>query len=71
VLVYKNQSKPRVARELLKFFDWAYHDGANLAEGLDYVPMPQPVVQLVEAAWTAIKDPDGGPAWKGVTLPQH
>jgi phosphate transport system substrate-binding protein len=71
VLVYKSQSKPSIARELLKFFDWAYHDGAKLTEGLDYVPMPQAVVQLVESAWTAIKEPDGGPAWKGVTVPQH
>ena len=71
VLVYKNQSKPGVARELLKFFDWAYHDGAKLAEGLDYVPMPQAIVQLVESSWTAIKQPDGGPAWKGVAVPQH
>jgi phosphate transport system substrate-binding protein len=52
VLVYKTQSKPGVARELMKFFDWAYHDGAKLAEDLDYVPMPQSVVQLVESAWT-------------------
>jgi len=55
----------------LKFFDWAYHDGTKLAEDLDYVSMPQSVVQLVESAWTAIKEPDGGPAWKGVTVPQH
>jgi len=38
---------------------------------LDYVPMPQAIVQLVESSWTAIKEPDGGPAWKGVTVPQH
>jgi phosphate transport system substrate-binding protein len=71
VLIYRSQSKPGVARELLKFFDWAYHDGAKLAESLDYVPMPQAVVQLVESAWTAIREPDGGPACKGVTEPQH
>jgi hypothetical protein len=35
VLIYRSQSKPGVARELLKFFDWAYHDGAKLAESLD------------------------------------
>jgi hypothetical protein len=43
----------------------------KLAEGLDYVTMPQSVVQQFESAWTTIKKPDGGPAWKGVTEPQH
>jgi len=46
--VYKNQEKPETAREVLKFFDWAYHHGDKMAEALDYIPMPDAVVKLVE-----------------------
>jgi phosphate transport system substrate-binding protein len=33
--------------EVLKFFDWAYKNGAKMADELDYVPMPD-AVKLVE-----------------------
>ena len=54
ILVYKNQVKPDVGREVLKFFDWAYHHGNKMAEKLDYVPMPKSVVSLVETTWTKL-----------------
>jgi phosphate transport system substrate-binding protein len=63
VLVYKNQQKPDTATTMLKFFDWAYRNGAALAESLDYVLVPPEVVQLVEGTWSEIKEPDGRPAW--------
>lgn len=65
VLIQKNQQKPGVARDTLKFFDWAYRNGATLADELDYVSIPPNVVQVVEAAWAEIKEPDGRPAWSG------
>jgi phosphate transport system substrate-binding protein len=54
---------------MLKFFDWAYRNGARLADELDYVPLTANVVQVVEATWGEIKDPDGKPAWSDT--PQH
>jgi phosphate transport system substrate-binding protein len=64
ILVYKNQEKPETAREVLKFFDWAYHHGGKMAEALDYIPMPDAVVKLVEQTWkTEIKDAKGGAVW--------
>ena len=47
--------------EALKFFDWAYRKGDALAEALDYVPMPDNVVGLVQQEWAKIKDPAGKP----------
>ena len=47
--------------EALKFFDWAYRKGDALAEALDYVPMPDNVVGLVQEEWAKIKDPAGKP----------
>jgi len=51
ILMYRNQEKPAVAAEVLKFFDWCYAHGAEMAEKLDYVPMPENVAQLVRDAW--------------------
>ena len=64
ILVYKKQENPETAREVLKFFDWAYRHGDKLAEALDYVPMPASVVKLVQEAWKKeIKDGSGKPVW--------
>jgi phosphate transport system substrate-binding protein len=64
ILVYKQQQKPETAREVLKFFDWAYHQGAAMAKQLDYVPMPANVVKLVETKWkTDIKGANGTQVW--------
>jgi phosphate transport system substrate-binding protein len=65
ILMHKQQSKPEVAREALNFFDWAYRNGGQMAEELDYVPMPESVIKMVEQSWQQIKGPDGKPVWTG------
>ncbi len=40
-------------KEVLKFLDWALHDGQADAKKLDYVPFPDTVVKQIEAAWTS------------------
>lgn len=37
--------------EALKFFAWAFEKGDKMAEELDYIPMPDNVVQLIKASW--------------------
>ena len=64
ILMHTKQDKPQNAAEVLRFFDWAYKNGGKLAEELDYVPMPDSVSKLVEAAWkTDIKDASGKALW--------
>jgi len=65
ILMHKQQSKPEIAREVISFFAWAYQNGGKLAEELDYVPMPENVVKLVEQNWQQIKGPDGKAVWTG------
>ncbi|HXO01276.1 MAG TPA: phosphate ABC transporter substrate-binding protein PstS [Stellaceae bacterium] len=65
ILMHHHQDKPEVAREVLNFFNWAYHNGGQLAEQLDYVPMPASVISAVEASWKTIAGPDGKPVWTG------
>jgi phosphate transport system substrate-binding protein len=64
ILMHKAQAKPDVAREVLKFFDWAYGPtGDQLAATLDYVPLPGVVVKQIQASWKTIKDPAGKPVY--------
>jgi phosphate transport system substrate-binding protein len=65
ILMHHQQEKPEIAREVLSFFDWAYHNGGQLAEQLDYVPMPTSVISAVEASWKTITGADGKPVWSG------
>ena len=59
ILVHAKQEKPEAGREVLKFFDWAYKNGQSMAEELDYVPMPDPVVKRIEASWKGVTDASG------------
>src|SRR5476651_2517840 len=64
ILFYKLQDKPDRAREVLKFFDWAYLEGDKLATSLDYVPLPDSVVKMIQTTWkTQIRDANGKPIW--------
>jgi phosphate transport system substrate-binding protein len=63
ILIHKQPKDPAVAAEALKFFDWAYKNGAKAAEELDYVPMPANVVSEVRKAWEQIKDASGKPVY--------
>jgi phosphate transport system substrate-binding protein len=60
ILMHKVQDKPENAKQVLHFFDWAYSKGDRMAEALDYVPLPDKVVKLIEANWKQhIKDGTG------------
>jgi len=64
ILMHKNQANAESAKAVLTFFDWAYANGDKLALELDYIPMPDNVVKLVQNAWkTQIKDANGKAIW--------
>ena len=64
ILMHVKQDKPQNAAEVLKFFDWSFHDGQKLAAELDYVPLPDSVTRLIADAWgRQIKDGAGKPVW--------
>ena len=65
ILMHKSQTKPEQGAEVLKFFDWAYKNGGNMAADMDYVPMPDSVIKAISTAWgQQIKDAAGKPIWK-------
>jgi len=64
ILMHKSQDKPAEAKEVLKFFDWAFKNGAEMATELDYVPLPAALVKQIQDGWKAnIKDASGKAVW--------
>ncbi|MGE0113679.1 MAG: phosphate ABC transporter substrate-binding protein PstS [Steroidobacteraceae bacterium] len=65
ILMYKEAKNAADSLTALKFFDWAYKNGGELASSLDYVPLPTSVTKLVEKTWTTSIMADGKPVWTG------
>jgi phosphate transport system substrate-binding protein len=64
ILVPKQPKDIAATKEALKFFEWAYKNGDDMAKGLDYIPMPDNVVSLIQAKWKSeIKDDSGKPVF--------
>ena len=59
ILFHTQQADAAKASEVLKFFNWAYAKGDKLASDLDYVPLPDATVKLIENAWKTVKTTDG------------
>ncbi len=63
ILMHAEQKNAGKATAILKFLDYGYKDGAKAATDLDYVPMPQKVVNLVEKTWTTKIHANGQAVW--------
>ncbi len=64
ILMHKAQADAAKGKEVLKFFEWAFKNGDAAATELDYVPLPDSVTKLVDAAWKAnLKDASGKAIW--------
>ncbi|MBG0794790.1 phosphate ABC transporter substrate-binding protein PstS [Methylocystis sp. H62] len=61
ILLPKEPKSEADAAEALKFFSWAFANGGKMAEELDYIPMPKPVVELIKKSWANVKSADGKP----------
>lgn len=62
ILMHKKPEKPENSANVLKFFDWAYANGDKMAGELNYVPMPDSVVNMVHKLWaSSIMDASGKP----------
>lgn len=53
ILMHKDSTDKAASQEAIKFFKWAFAKGDKMAEELDYIPMPDAVVKLIEKTWSA------------------
>ena len=56
ILMYKNPADKAASAEVIKFFDWSFRNGKQMALDLEYVPLPDALTrQIRERVWTQIK----------------
>ena len=56
ILMYKEPADKAAAGEALKFFDWAFKNGKQMALELDYVPLPDRLTAEIRSrVWAQIK----------------
>jgi phosphate transport system substrate-binding protein len=53
ILMHKDATDKAASQEAVKFFKWAFEKGDKMAEELDYIPMPDSVVKLIEKTWSS------------------
>jgi phosphate transport system substrate-binding protein len=53
ILMHKDATDKAASQEAIKFFKFAFAKGDKMAEELDYIPMPDAVVKLIEKTWAA------------------
>ena len=63
ILLYAQPADPAPVNEALKFFAWAYKDGAAMASELDYVPLPAALIEQVRKTWSTQITAAGHPVW--------
>jgi phosphate transport system substrate-binding protein len=53
VLMHKEPADKAASAEAVKFFKFSFEKGTKMAEELDYIPMPDSVIKLIEKTWSA------------------
>ena len=52
IIMHKKQQDPLTGKAVLKFFNWAFNNGAKMSEDLDYVHLPKSLQDKVRVEWT-------------------
>jgi phosphate transport system substrate-binding protein len=56
IIMYKDPVDKKASQEVIKFFDWAFKNGAKLSEELDYVHLPDKLQnEIRQRVWSQIK----------------
>ncbi|SFK37823.1 phosphate ABC transporter substrate-binding protein PstS [Falsiroseomonas stagni] len=66
ILLPTNPAADKVegSRNTMRFFDWAFKNGAQIAGQLEYIPLPDSVTNVIRRNWAAmVKAPNGAPVW--------
>ncbi len=64
IIMHKSQEDAEQTKRILNFFDWCYDHGDDIASKLDYIPIPNSVVEIVQKAWKEKITHDGNRIWK-------
>jgi len=51
IMIYQKPEDKVASASALKFFDWAYAKGGDMAKELTFIPMPENVITQVRTMW--------------------
>jgi phosphate transport system substrate-binding protein len=55
IIMYKDPVNKKESQEAIKFFDWAFKNGAKMSEELDYVHLPESLQnEIRKRVWSQI-----------------
>jgi len=63
IMAYKDYPDAAKGKAVLNFFDWSYKHGSEMAKELQYVPLPENVLKLIEDDWAREVKSGGKPLW--------
>ena len=69
ILVRTKQERNDRTRQVMQFFDWAFKHGKAVALALDYVPVPDSAVDLIDRAWLEETHGDATPRPAALSRP--
>ena len=56
IIMYRDPADKRASQEVIKFFDWAFRNGAKMSADLDYVHLPATLqTQIRQRVWSQIR----------------
>ncbi len=56
IIMYRDPTDKQASQEVIKFFDWAFKNGAKMSADLDYVHLPVSLqTQIRQRVWSLIK----------------
>ncbi len=53
ILMHKDAANKANSAEAIAFFKWSFANGNKMAQDLDYIPMPESLVKLIEKTWSS------------------
>lgn len=64
VLLPRDPKDAERSRNVMRFFDWAYANGGQVATGLEYIPLPKEVQDAVRSQWRTQITASGQPVMR-------
>ena len=56
IIMYRDPADKKASQEVIKFFDWAFKNGAKMSAELDYVHLPATLqTQIRQRVWSQIR----------------
>jgi phosphate transport system substrate-binding protein len=63
ILIPRSSETSGETLQVLRFFDWALHQGEPIAQGMEYASLPKAWIEQLPALWRTVHDSTGQSVW--------